>query len=140
LALARNKLLSCLKKRDLLNTDKKDRSELIRLGELFAQEGRLSDSIDLLEKGEHVEGLNSLRERCVAEGDYFLFQRLTRILGDVPTSEDWIRLGDNAFTQGKHLFARSAYQEANTPEKLAQVEKLLRSLNENQTSNQKLLH
>jgi hypothetical protein len=36
-------------------------------------------------------------------------------------------LGDNAFNLGKLLFARSAYQQAENPEKVAQVEKLLQS-------------
>ena len=127
LALAGKKLLSCLKKRDLLNSAKADKSELIKLGERYLQENRFSDAIDFFGKAEHLEGLIQLKEQCVAKGDYFLCQRLTKILEESPSSEEWIQLGDNALNLGKLLFARSAYQQAENPEKVAQVEKLLQS-------------
>ena len=127
LALAGKKLLSCLKKRDLLSSGKADKSELIKLGERYLQEDRLSDTIDFFEKAEYFEGLTQLKEQCVAKGDYFLFQRLANILRESPSSEEWIQLGDKALHLGKLLFARSAYQQAESPEKVAQVEKLLQS-------------
>ena len=127
LALAGKKLLSCLKKRDLLSSGKADKAELIELGERYLHEDRLSDTIDFFEKAEHFEGLTQLKEQCVAKGDYFLCQRLANILGESPSSEEWIQLGDNALHLGKLLFARSAYQQAESPEKVAQVEKLLQS-------------
>lgn len=127
LALAGKKLLSCLKKRDLLSSGKADKSELIKLGERYLHEDRLSDTIDFFEKAEHFEGLTQLKEQCVAKGDYFLCQRLANILGESPSSEEWIQLGDNALHLGKLLFARSAYQQAESSEKVAQVEKLLQS-------------
>jgi len=127
LALAGKKLLSCLKKRDLLSSGKADKSELIQLGERYLHEDRLSDTIDFFEKAEHFEGLTQLKEQCVAKGDYFLCQRLANILRESPSSEEWIQLGDKALHLGKLLFARSAYQQADSPEKVAQVEKLLQS-------------
>lgn len=127
LALAGKKLLSCLKKRDLLSSGKADKSELIKLGERYLHEDRLSDTIDFFEKAEHFEGLTQLKEQCVAKGDYFLCQRLANILGESPSSEEWIQLGDKALHLGKLLFARSAYQQAENSEKVAQVEKLLQS-------------
>ena len=125
--MAGKKLLSCLKKRDLLNSDKADRSELIKLGERYLHDDRLSDAIDFFEKAEHSEGLTQLKDQCVSKGDYFLCQRLAIILEESPPPEDWIQLGDNALNLGKLLFARSAYQRAENPEKVAQVEKLLQS-------------
>lgn len=127
LALAGKKLLSCLKKRDLLSSGKADKSELIQLGERYLHEDRLSDTIDFFEKAEHFEGLTQLKEQCVAKGDYFLCQRLANILRESPSSEEWIQLGDKALHLGKLLFARSAYQQAESSEKVAQVEKLLQS-------------
>jgi cytochrome c-type biogenesis protein CcmH/NrfG len=123
--LAAKKLLNCLKRRDLLNSDKADKSELIRLGDGYLQEDRLSDAIDFFSKAEHFEALTRLRERCVSDGDFFHYHRLVIILAESPDPEDWLRLGDNALDQGKLHFARSAYQQADQPEKLAQVEKLL---------------
>lgn len=138
--MAVKKLLSCLKKRDLLNSDKADNSELIKYGEGYLQEGRLSDTMDFFEKAGHVEGLIQLKEQCVAEGDYFLFHRLARILADSPSAEDWISLADNALTLSKLLFARSAYLEANYHEKVAQVEKLLQLHTQEKAGDQETLH
>ena len=134
------KLLSCLIKRDLLNSDKVDRAELIKLGERYIEAGRLSDAIDLFERSEHIEGLIQIRERCCAEGDYFLYHRLTKILEDSPKSEEWIRLGDEALGSSKLLFSRSAYRQANHTEKLAQVETLLNSLSQDRTPDKDVLH
>ena len=126
LPLAGKKLLSSLRKRDLLNADKVDKSELMKLGERYQQAGRLSDCIDCWEKAQHLEGLIQLRERCAAEGDYFLYHRLAKILEESPASEEWRQLGDTALGQGKLLFSLSAYQQADIPEKVAEVEKLLK--------------
>jgi hypothetical protein len=97
------------------------------LGERYLHEDRLSDTIDFFEKAEHFEGLIPLKEQFVAKGDYFLCQRIAKIVEESPSSEEWIQLGDNALHLGKLLFARSAYQQAENPEKVAQVEKLLQS-------------
>jgi hypothetical protein len=138
--LAGKKLLSCLKKRDLLSSDKAEKSEQIKFGERYLQEDRLSDTIDFFEKVQHVEGLIQLKEKCVAEGDYFLFLRLTKILADSPAAEEWIRLGDNALALGKLLFARSAYREVDSHEKVAQVEKLLQLQTQEKTGDKDMLH
>lgn len=123
--MAAKKLLNCLKKRDLLNTQGADAAQLINLGERYLEAGRVCDCIDFFEKAGHRQGLLDLVDRCLDEGDYFLYQRLTKILSLSPGEEQWTQLGDRALAQGKLLFARSAYREAQRPEKLAQVESLL---------------
>ena len=132
--------MSCLKKRDLLSSDKAEKSELTKFGERYLQEDRFSDTIDFFEKAEHVEGLIQLKEKCVAEGDYFLFLRLARILADSPSAEEWIRLADNALALSKLLFARSAYLEADSHEEVAQVEKLLQLQTQEKTGDKDMLH
>jgi hypothetical protein len=138
--LAGKKLPSCLKKRDLLNSDRVDKSELIRLGQGYLQEGFISDCIDFFEKAEHFEGLAQLKEKSAAGGDYFLYQRIVKILQDSPSPEEWTQLGDKALGLGKLLFARFAYERANNHEKAAQVEKLLQLSPEERTSDGNMLH
>jgi hypothetical protein len=123
--MAGKRLPNCLKKRNLLNSNKADRSELIRLGEQYLQEEQLSDTIDFYQKAEYQEGLSQLKERAILDGDYFLYHRLVKALQDTPEREEWLRLGDNAFNQGKLQFARSAYRQADQSEKLARVEALI---------------
>jgi tetratricopeptide (TPR) repeat protein len=121
----RKKLLSCLRKRDLLNSDRTDPAQLRHLGTRYLEEGRISDAVDFFEKADDREGLTSLLTRCLAEGDFFLYRRVCRVLGVTPAAEDWSKLGDAALSLGKLYFARSAYQEAGIPEKLIQVERLI---------------
>jgi len=138
--LVAKKLLSCLAKRDLLNSEKANQSELIGLGQRYLEEGLFSDCIDLFEKAQHFEGLTQLREEVAAEGDYFLFHRLTKILEDFPSSEDYLALGDNALGLGKLHFARLAYRHADDHEKTARVEKLLQLPSEQWISAADMLH
>ena len=138
--MAGKKLPGCLKKRDLLNSDRVNNSELIKLGQNYLQEGFISDCIDFFEKAEHFEGLIQLKEKCAAEGDYFLYHRLAKILRDSPSPEEWNQLGDKALGLGKLLFARLAYERADNHEKAAQVEKLLQLPLEERTSGGKRLH
>ncbi len=134
------KLLSCLKKRDLLNSTKGDVSELREYGESYLREDRLSDAIDFFEEAQHIEGLTQLKDRCAAEGDYFLFLRLAKILGESPTKQEWTHLGDNAMALNKLFFARSAYLEADHHEEVARVEKLLQLQTQEKTSDKAVLH
>jgi len=140
MTLAGKKLLSCLKKRDLLNSDKANSSELIKLGQGYLQEELISDCIDFFEKAEHFEGLIQLKEKCAAEGDYFLYHRIAKILQDPPSSEEWTKLGDKALGLGKLMFARFAYKQADNHDKAAQVEKLLQLPPQERTSDGNMLH
>ena len=138
--MAGKKLPGCLKKRDILNSDKANKSELIRLGQSYLQEGFISDCIDFLEKAEDFEGLFQLKGKCAAEGDYFLYHRLVRILQDSPSPEEWTELGDKALGLGKLSFASLAYKRADNHEKAVQVEKLLQLPRQERTSGGTILH
>ena len=119
------RLLGCLKKRDLLNSDRSDPPHLVQLGTAYLEDGRISDAIDWFEKARHQEGLDRILERCLDDGDVFLFRKVAKILGVSPGPDQWIKLGDRALSLGKLYFARAAYGEGGAPEKLAQVERLL---------------
>ena len=119
------RLPGCLKKRDLLNSDRSDPAYFVQLGTAYLEEGRVSDAIEFFEKARHREGLDRLLERCFDDGDLFLFRKIAKILGLSPGPDQWIKLGDRALSLGKLHFARAAYREGGAPERLAQVERLL---------------
>ena len=119
------RLLGCLKKRDLLNSDRSDSAHFVQLGTAYLEEGRVSDAIDFFEKARDGAQLDSLLERCLEDGDVFLYRKVARILGVTPGPDQWLKVGDRALSLGKLYFAQSAYREAGSPEKLAQVERLL---------------
>ena len=138
--MAGKKLPSCLKKRDLLNSDRVGKSELIKLGQGYLHEGFISDCIDFFEKAQHFKGLAQLKEKCADGGDYFLFERIAKILQDSPSSGEWTLLGDKALGLGKLLFAKFAYERGDNHEKTAQVEKLLQLSPLERTSDGSMLH
>jgi tetratricopeptide (TPR) repeat protein len=119
------RLPGCLKKRDLLNSDRSDPAHCVELGTAYLEEGRISDAIEFFEKAPHREGLDRLIERCLDDGDVFLFRKVAKILDLSPGPDQWLKLGDRALSLGKLHFARAAYREGAAPEKLAQVERLL---------------
>lgn len=119
------RLPGCLKKRDLLNSDRSNPAHFVQLGTAYLEEVRISDAIEFFEKAGHREGLDRLLERCLDDGDAFLFRKVAKILDLSPGPEQWIKLGDRALSLGKLHFARAAYGQGGAPEKLAQVERLL---------------
>lgn len=119
------RLLGCLKKRDLLNSDRSNPAHFVQVGTAYLEEGRIPDAIEFFEKARHQEGLDRLLQRCLDDGDVFLFRKVAKALGVSPGPDQWIELGDRALSLGKLYFARTAYGEGGAPEKLAQVERLL---------------
>ncbi|HEC67696.1 MAG TPA: hypothetical protein ENI35_02625, partial [Candidatus Desulfofervidus auxilii] len=69
--MAKNKLLTCLKKRNYLNTPVFERKECVKYGELFQKQGFLSDAIDFFAKAEAKEKLEELLPQVITEGDVF---------------------------------------------------------------------
>lgn len=123
--MSRKRLPGCLKKLDLLNSNRSDPAQCVELGTAYLEEGRISDALEFFEKARHREGLNRLMARCLDDGDVFLFRKLAKILDLSPDPNQWDTLGDRALSLGKLHFARAAYREGDAPEKLAQVERLL---------------
>lgn len=123
--MAGKRLPGCLKKRDVLNSDRSDPAHYVQLGTAYLEEGRISDAIEFFEKARHRAQLESLLERCLGDGDLFLYRKVARILGVKPGPDQWLKVGDRALSLGKLYFARSAYREAGSPERLAQLERLL---------------
>ena len=115
----------CLKKLDLLNSDRSDPAHCVELGTVYLEEGRISDALEFFEKAGHREGLDRLAERCLDDGDVFLFRKVAKILDVSPGPDQWIKLGDRALSLGKVHFARAAYREGDAPEKVQQVERLV---------------
>jgi tetratricopeptide (TPR) repeat protein len=123
--MSEKRLPGCMKKRDLLNSDRSDPAYFVQLGTAYLEEGRISDAIEFFEKAGHREGLDRLLQRCLEDGDLFLYRKIAKILDLSSSPDQWIELGDRALSLGKLHFARTAYREGGAPEKVAQVARLL---------------
>jgi tetratricopeptide (TPR) repeat protein len=109
-------MLSCLEKRDLLNRAAVSVNSLLEWGEFYEQSGLIFDAVDFYEKAKAVEPLNRLLKEAEAEGNAFLFNRVSRALGHEPSREEWLSLAKNAESQGKFAFAAEAYTKAGESE------------------------
>ena len=113
-------ILSCLKKRQLLN-DKVLSPDLCReYGQQFLELGWREDALAFFQKGGITEELEKLKAYCLETGDAFLLGRL-----GPQAPEDWRRLGERALALGKLHFARRAFEVAGDEDKTALVAGLI---------------
>ena len=124
--MAKNKLFTCLKKRNYLNTHVFERKECIKYGELYQKQGFLSDAIDFFAKAEAKERLEGLLPQVMSEGDVFLLTKIYQALKRKPSASDWEKIGEIAFKLGKWQFALKAFQAAENEEKIREMEQLLK--------------
>lgn len=111
--MADKKLMGCMEKRDLLNQSAVSVESMRTWGERYEEAGLLSDAVDFYEKAKATDALERLRGNALGEGDFFLFGRLSRILGHDPTPQEWMELASRAEKAGKQAFAAQALLKAN---------------------------
>jgi len=114
-------LPGCLKKRRLLN-EPELKPELCReYGEKFLAQGWWEDALEFFQKAGDSQGLEKIKNHCLATGDAYLLGRLG--VGQDP--QTWRQLAEQALDLGKLRFARRAYELAGDPDKAAMVEGLI---------------
>ena len=113
--MADKKLMGCMEKRDLLNQSAVSVESMRTWGDRYEDAGLLSDAVDFYEKAKATSALERLRENVLREGDFFLFGRMSRILGLDPTPREWMEVARQAEEAGKHAFAAQALLKANPP-------------------------
>lgn len=99
-------------RRDLLYKDNAPAEQISRYAASCIEEGHLSDAVDLFEKAADTEGLEQLKKHAVEEGDFFIFNRVLKILGQSGGIEDYKQLADNAARLGKAIYAEQARRAA----------------------------
>lgn len=102
--------LNCLEKRDLLNQTPVSVEMLRQWGERYEKQGLVHDAVDFYEKAGAREALRGLLEHARETGDYFLFSRICRVLGEEPDEKDWLMVARQAETLGKHACAAQVYR------------------------------
>jgi len=108
--------LSCLEKRDLLNHSVVSVDTLLAWGERYEQSGFINDAVDFYEKAKAQDALTRLLARVIGEGDVFLFNRITRAMGNEVEPDEWLSLAKTAEDCGKFSFAAEAYRKSGQEE------------------------
>lgn len=105
-------------KQKILYIDKTSAASLISYGDLYLEEGALSDALDFYAKAGHNTGLQKIKELALTNGDTFLFQGATKALGIELHDADWENIARHAIQLKKYFFARYALEKANNTELL----------------------
>lgn len=121
-------LLSCLKKRDLIQEGSSDREALNRYGREYAAQGRSLEALEFFEQTRDEEGLRALKTRGLEEGDPFLFKQACRLLKEIPDSADWKTVGEKALAAGRTLQALAVFRSLGDDVRIGEVEKMVKEL------------
>jgi len=85
--------------------------ELVQIGRVYTAAGFLSDAVDFWAKAGDKEGLDRLSAQAIEDGDFFLYNRIKKVLHQPLDPGDLGRLAENAERLGKSAFAAQARKQ-----------------------------
>jgi len=109
----------------LLYVDKINLQNLQNYGDLFFEEGRLSDALDFYQKANHNNGLQKIKDAAFNNGDVMLWKQAAKILNLELKPADWESIGQKAIELKKYSFAQHALKKANNEEMLNSLKKII---------------
>jgi hypothetical protein len=121
------KILTCLKKRDMLHNPQAEGSELSQYGQEYLSHDRLADALDFFEKAQDREGIKLIRERSIKEGDPFLLQQTSKLLQEKIDPENWRQVGAKAQAEGRLQQALAAFKAIADENKIQEIQSLMNS-------------
>jgi hypothetical protein len=121
-----SKILSCLKKRDLLHNPNISADELAQYGWEYLKQDRPVDALDFFEKAQNLEGIQRIMEWSLEQGDPFLLQQTSKILKERAPEESWRKVGEKAKAAGRHQQALTAFKAVADEEKIQETQALMK--------------
>jgi tetratricopeptide (TPR) repeat protein len=112
-------------KQKLLYVDKANPSALQNYGDLFLEEGQLSDALDFYQKANNINRMQKIKDIAFDHGDVMLFQQAAKALNLELKPADWEGIGQKAIELKKYSFARHALEKANNEEMLNSLKKII---------------
>jgi hypothetical protein len=112
-------------KQKILYIDNTSAATLQNYGDMFLEDGNLSDALDFYQKAEYNEGLQKIKQIAIDNGDVMIFQRAAKALCTEPKPEDWEIIGKKAIALKKYFFARHALEKANNADLLDSLKKIM---------------
>jgi capsule polysaccharide modification protein KpsS len=123
--LSNKKLPDYRLKQKILYVDNTSTDVLRNFGNLFLEEGCVSDALDFYLKAKHVEGIQKIKEMALNTGDVMLFQRAAKSLNMEIKQADWEIISQKAISLKKYGFAKYALEKANNQEDLNYILKIM---------------
>lgn len=112
-------------KQKILYVDKTSAANLKNYGDMFLEEGNISDAIDFYQKADYNEGLQKVKQIAIDSGEVMIYQRAAKALHMEPKPEDWETIGKKAIDFKKYFFARHALEKVNNAELLNSLKKIM---------------
>jgi tetratricopeptide (TPR) repeat protein len=112
-------------KQKLLYIDKTNPDILKKYGDLFMEEGSLSDALDFYQKAGNTEALQKIRKMALESGDVMLFGQAAKALGMELKPAAWESIAEKAVELKKYCFAMHALQKADSEEKLKTLREIM---------------
>jgi len=112
-------------KQKILYIDKVNSHVLQNHGDMFLEEGFLSDALDFYQKANDNNGMQKIKNIAFDCGDIMLFQQAARALHLELKPSDWESIGQKAIDLKKYFFARHALEKANNEEMLNSLKKII---------------
>jgi tetratricopeptide (TPR) repeat protein len=123
--LINNKLYDYRLKQKILYIDKVNPNVLQNYGDLFLEEGLLSDALDFYQKANYNSGMQKIKDIAFDRGDVMLFQQAAKALHLELKPADWEGIGQKAIDLKKYFFAQHALEKADNEELLNSLKKLI---------------
>lgn len=121
------KILTCLKKRDLLHNPQVAGQELSQYGMEYLSHQRLVDALDFFEKAQDQDGIRQVQAASIEEGNPFLLQQTGRLLKEKIGESFWRKVGNKALADGRLQQALMAFKAIPDENKIEEIQTLLRS-------------
>jgi tetratricopeptide (TPR) repeat protein len=118
-------ILSCLKKRDLIQEAGTNAETLQRLGREYLSQNRSLEALEFFEAARDREGLELLKEKGLEEGDPFLYRQACKLLKINPNPADWQKIGEKARAAGRYQQALAAFKATSDDVRIKELESLI---------------
>jgi hypothetical protein len=112
-------------KQKILYIDKVNPNVLKNYGDMFLEEGLLSDALDFYQKENNNSGMQKIKDIAFDRGDVMLFQQAAKALHLELKPANWESIGQKAIDLKKYLFAKHALERANNEEMLNSLKKII---------------
>ena len=112
-------------KQKILYIDKVNPNVLQNYGDLFLEEGLLSDALDFYQKANYNSGMQKIKDIAFDKGDVMLFQQVAKALHLELEPADWEGIGQKAINLKKYFFAQHALKKADNEEMLNSLKKIM---------------
>ncbi len=118
-------------KQKILYIDNTDAETLKKYGDLFLEEGNISDAMDFYKKAKYFDGIEDIKNISFDSGDVMIFERAMKILNKEPSPDQWEKIGQKAISLKKYYFAKYALEKTGKQEEVNSLLKIMKEGNPN---------